>query len=231
MSNAALKTFAQIPAVSRARDLYSYWRDKRRGTYSQHGEDLWLDNHFAGRRNGYYVDIGASHPIRLSNTWKLYSERDWHGVTVEPIPAQADAHRRWRPRDTLVPVCIGTEPGTRTFYELSPSVLSTLDKAAANAAVTEKRAAPWRTYNIEVITLKQLFAFIGTSIKVDLLSVDMEGLDADVLTGFSFTEYRPRVIIAEANDRETREKLLTHLHDRWGYWMSAELGCNLIFES
>jgi hypothetical protein len=85
MSSAALKTIAQNPVASWVRDQYSYVRDKRRGTFSQHGEDLWLDNYFAGRKGGFYIDIGASHPTRLSNTYKLYSEREWRGVTVEPI--------------------------------------------------------------------------------------------------------------------------------------------------
>jgi hypothetical protein len=217
----------QDAVVSHLRDLFSYVRDKRRGTFAQHGEDVWIDNYFAGKHRGFYVDIGASHPTRLSNTWKLYSERHWSGVTVEPIPRQAEAHRKWRPRDTLVEKCVGTVPAKRTFYELSPSVLSTLDEAVALAAVKAGTATIWRQYEIDVITLGQLFDQYVARQRIDLLSLDMEGIDTEVVASFSFDRFRPTLICAEANDPRARDRILAHFQ-RCGYQLAASLGCNVI---
>jgi hypothetical protein len=59
-------------------DLYSWTKSRRQGSYSQHGEDAFVANFFAARAKGFYLDIGASHPFRLSNTCSLYRS-GWKG--------------------------------------------------------------------------------------------------------------------------------------------------------
>ncbi|MFH1178148.1 MAG: SAM-dependent methyltransferase, partial [bacterium] len=46
--------------------------------YSQFGEDIVLEKIFSGKNNGHYVDIGAHHPKRYSNTYLLH-KRGWSG--------------------------------------------------------------------------------------------------------------------------------------------------------
>ena len=54
-------------------------------SYSQNGEDLILSRLLEGHPVGKYIDIGAHHPFRFSNTAKLYSE-GWSGLNVDPNP-------------------------------------------------------------------------------------------------------------------------------------------------
>lgn len=62
---------------------------------------MFIGDWFGGKTDGFYVDIGASHPFRINNTYLLYKS-GWQGVTVEPIPLLGRVHKRWPSRDTLV---------------------------------------------------------------------------------------------------------------------------------
>ena len=215
-------------AYRRVRDAYSYRAGQRRGSFSQHGEDHFIFKRFMQKRSGFYVDVGASHPYRLSNTYLLY-QNGWRGVTVEPIPLLGHLHRKWRPEDTLVPKAIGLAAGRLEFKEMLPSVLSTLDAETARAYVADGRAQLLRTYNIDVITLGQLFRDYAAQQRVDFLSIDMEGLDASIITSCQFDKIRPSVICIEANEKTDRARMLAYFETQ-KYNLLTELGCNLIVE-
>lgn len=216
------------PIVRWMRDRALYVRDRRRGTFSQHGEDLVVADYFAGKAGGFYVDIGASHPSLLSNTALLYFEYGWRGVTVEPLPGLAGLHRRWRPEDRLAEVAIGLVPGRLIFHELFPSVLSTLDWGVAETAIAEGRAERIKEHDIDVITLDGLFDSMGRS-AVDFLSIDLEGLDAAVVQSCRFERVRPQLICVEFADWAGRAAVLGHL-STCGYEFFAETECNLLME-
>src|SRR5215510_10661697 len=57
----------------------------RRTSFSQQGEDLILARLFEGQRRGFYVDVGAHHPRRFSNTFLLY-RRGWRGLNIDAAP-------------------------------------------------------------------------------------------------------------------------------------------------
>ncbi|WP_428488742.1 FkbM family methyltransferase [Rhodopila sp.] len=215
-------------AYRSARDAYSYRAGQRRGSFSQHGEDHFILEHFMRKRSGFYVDVGASHPYRLSNTYLLY-ENGWRGVTVEPIPLLGRLHRKWRPEDILVPKAVGLAAGCLEFKEMLPSVLSTLDTETAQAYIADGKAQLLRTYNIDVITLSQLFREYAGQQRVDFLSIDMEGLDAAIITSCDFNEVRPSVICIEANEQIDRARMLDYFETQ-KYNLLTELGCNLIVE-
>jgi FkbM family methyltransferase len=232
MNQALLRVVRQTAplytAVRRIRDSCSYAKGQYRRSYSQHGEDNFILNFFGHKQAGFYVDIGASHPFRLSNTYLLY-QHGWRGVTVEPIPLLGHLHKRWRPQDNLVRKAIGPVPGNLMFQEMLPSVLSTLDADTAQTCVTEGKAQLLRSYPINVITLEELFLKYVGSRAVDLLSIDMEGLDAETIMSFNFGNIRPVMICVEANNTDDRCKILTYLNQR-GYRLVTDLGCNLIVE-
>ena len=89
----------------------------------------------------------------------------------------------------------------------------------------------WRTYDIDVITFCGVRALHRRK-TIDLLSIDMEGLDADVVEAYPFVDYRPRVIVAEWNNEGTKSRLLSHftmcgytgrrtrLQHHCGFWLT-----------
>ena len=74
-------------------------------SYSQEGEDVILQYIFRDQETGFYVDIGAHHPKRFSNTFGLY-KMGWLGINVDPLPGCMDAFRKQRPRDINLEVAV-----------------------------------------------------------------------------------------------------------------------------
>jgi len=208
------------------RDISSLLTGIRNGSFSQHGEDRYIAKYFESRAKGFYLDIGASHPFRISNTYSLY-RAGWHGVTVEPIPRLAKLHRRWRRRDELLAVAVGATDGTVDFFEMTPSVLSTLDHAVASQYIAEGRAVLYRSYPIKVMAVNEVFEYASAIAPVDFVSIDIEGLDVSVLAAVDFARFRPKLICIEVNDSAVRQAA-TQLFARAQYKVLDQLGCNLM---
>lgn len=224
--NRARQSPAIYAAWVRLRDVRSYYIGLRKKSFSQHGEDQFVAKYFAGRPPGFYLDIGASHPFRISNTYLLY-RTGWRGVTVEPIPFLGALHRKWRPRDRLLPVAVGREPGRLPFFEMTPSVLSTLDRKTYEEYVREGRAVLSKTYDIQVVPLDEVIRLATRENSVDFLSIDIEGLDAEVLESIDLKSFRPELVCVECNDGEVKARI-EKMFSSCSYEILTELGCNVI---
>src|SRR5215475_150874 len=84
-------------------------------SYSQRFEDFHLLRCFPDRARGFYIDIGAGHPVYDNVSFAFYL-RGWHGITVEPNPWLAQLSEAVRPRDTRIASLVGVERGEATYY-------------------------------------------------------------------------------------------------------------------
>ena len=66
--------------------------------YSSEGEDLILKRIFDKKKKGVYIDVGAHHPFRVSNTYLLY-KRNWTGINIDPLPGSKALFNKHRPKD------------------------------------------------------------------------------------------------------------------------------------
>ena len=171
------------------------WRSARSLSFAQFGEDVVLSVAAFPRKKGFYVDVGAYHPWRSSNTYKLYL-RGWFGLTVEPNPAMRDAFRRYRSRDIHVMEGIAETDGKLTYRQFRDSKLNTFSSELA--AEYELRGAR-RAGEISVPCrpLQTIIDQYARNARIDLLSVDCEGYDLVVLQTLDFTRSRPTVILIE----------------------------------
>ena len=79
-------------------------------SYSQEGEDLLLRRIFEHQKNGFYVDVGAHHPFRFSNTYLLY-KCGWRGINIDAMPGSMRLFRRFRARDINIECGVGLGGG------------------------------------------------------------------------------------------------------------------------
>ena len=84
-------------------------------SYTQNLEDYHLALAFAGQERGFYIDIGAGHPV-ADNVSLWFYERGWNGIVAEPIPELAGLYKKIRPRDTLYQGLVGREVGEADFF-------------------------------------------------------------------------------------------------------------------
>lgn len=173
-----------------------FTRFNLRPSFSQEGEDLILARVFEADRIGFFIDVGAHHPVRFSNTLLLYL-RGWNGINVDAMPGSMDRFRRWRPRDINVEAAIGCDPQPALFHVFHEPALNTFDEALAQ----ERQRLGWRldrTVEMPARKLAEVWdEFVPRGVTVDLLTVDVEGRDADVLNSLDWARQQPRVVCVE----------------------------------
>ena len=162
--------------------------------YSQNGEDIILAALFAKKKNGFYVDVGAHHPERYSNTYLLH-KKGWWGINIDPDPDAIRLFQKRRPRDRNLCVGISRERGEKPFFVFDDPAVNTFSFAMAKAWQDGKNIALRTTVSVKTMPLREVLAgavLVGTHI--DFLNVDAEGLDLEVLESNDWECFRPWVI-------------------------------------
>jgi FkbM family methyltransferase len=186
--------FTQVLPSSLARWLS---RQYGRTSFSQEGEDLILDRLFEGQKTGFYVDVGAHHPIRFSNTHRFY-RRGWHGINIEPDPEAIELLQRRRKRDTNVACGVADREGRLTYFIFNEPALNSFDKALSEQR-QNRQFRILRTKEIAVRRLSDiLHDFMPASVHIDFMSVDVEGYDLQVLKSNDWSRFRPTCVLVEA---------------------------------
>lgn len=196
------------------------------GSGSQYLEDIFIDSIFRGKKNGFYVDVGANDPNELSNTKRFY-DFGWSGINVEPNVKMHELLCRERSRDINLNVGIGAGPAELIFYELSPDTLSTFNSKSALDSVKNNSASLISEKKIRVIPLSEVFKEFARGNHIDFLSVDSEGYEYEILNSNNWSLYRPTAIIVEVNQDEGMN-ILRYLNDQ-SYVMVYYNGTNAIF--
>lgn len=173
-------------------------------SYSQEGEDMILKRIFENQQNGFYVDVGAHHPKRFSNTYFFY-KRGWSGINVDATPGSMEVFNKKRPRDINIEAAIAREKKELTFFIFNEPALNTFDEELARSrdrekySVVEERRILTRTLS-EILKER-----LPEGQKINFLSVDVEGKDLEVLQSGDWQLLRPEYILVECLSLEISE--------------------------
>ncbi len=169
-------------------------------SYSQEGEDLIISRFFEGQPKGFFVDIGAHHPKRFSNTYLLYM-KGWTGINIDPMPGIMNLFNKTRPNDINLEIGISAEDSELTYYIFNERALNTFSKREASI---KAQIDPLKYFIVkeQVINTYPLSTILDRYLKnsshnIDLMSIDVEGLDLDVLISNDWIKYRPKLILVE----------------------------------
>lgn len=173
-------------------------RDARRvrpqPSFAQCAEDVMLLT-LVGEAPGTYVDIGSGHPIRGSNTYALY-QRGWSGLLVDPLPVNIELSRRLRPRDTaLAALCGKRELDAVEFFEYDVYEYSTASPERVDELASRGHSFA-KTHSLAVRSLSTLLDQFDLG-QASVLSIDVEGLELDVLQGNNWHSFSPPFIVVE----------------------------------
>lgn len=180
---------------------YLYWRlrmlymRRLRGSYSQLGEDLVMDELLGRRKHGFYVDVGANHPVSGNNT-RRFHKRGWRGINVEPHPRAFVKLVSDRKNDVNLNVGLGLVPGVKPYFIFRASNMSTFSREEADLWVADGHDIE-ETRDVEVRTLVQVLDEHGPSGPIDIMSIDTQGWELEVLEGNDWARFRPRVLCVE----------------------------------
>ncbi|MBB5317218.1 FkbM family methyltransferase [Tunturibacter empetritectus] len=175
-------------------------------SYSQEGEDMILERFLEQKQSGFYVDVGAHHPKRYSNTYNLY-RRGWRGLNIDANPGSMTLFKQIRPKDINVEAAVSSAAQELTYYIFNEPALNTfkedlaMDRVGGIYSIIKK-------VNITTRPLWQLLdQYVPPDTKIDLLTVDVEGLDFDVLLSNDWRRYSPEFILVECFGSTTFEEI------------------------
>ncbi len=167
-------------------------------SYSQEGEDLIIDKLLGYKKSGFYVDIGAHHPLRFSNT-AIFYERGWNGINIDAMPSGMLEFNRLRKRDINLELAISNVEEIMQFYIFNESALNTLNKAEAKSKDGKNGYYISKIIELKTIGLKEVLDrhIIDKNLEIDFFSIDTEGNDLNVLKSNNWTKYKPNLILVE----------------------------------
>ncbi len=164
--------------------------------FSQNGEDLILNRLLENKSNGFFVDVGAHHPVRFSNTYLFYLN-GWNGINIDAMPNSMMIFDRTRPRDINIEVGISSQEEKLTYYKFNEPALNTFDSFEAES----KNKGPYKiidSVNLYTTTLeKVLKKNLPSGQEIDFFNIDVEGKDFDVLISNDWNIFRPKFILIE----------------------------------
>jgi len=202
-------------------------------SYSQCGEDLIVNYIFSTLKVAHpsYLDIGAHHPCFLSNTYLFYRQ-GCSGVSVEPDPSLYRKIKRTRGRDVNLNTGMAAERGSLKLFVFSSRTLNTFSEDEARKYGQEGHEVI-ASHEIEVMTfddvMKQYFDHTP-----EFVSLDVEGMDIEILQSIDFSKYQPTVFCIETitYSRGGEGEKLTVIDDMMaghGYLKYADTYINTIY--
>lgn len=164
-------------------------------SYAQNYEDVMLWRALKNIEHGFYIDIGANDPEHDSVT-KLFYDKGWRGINVEPVSQWFDRLEECRIRDINLQTAVGSTTGTLTLYELPDTGLSTLDLAIAERHEKERGYQKIKR-EVPVETLTDICQKYHEK-PIHFLKIDVEGAETAVIEGLDLKLIRPWIIVIES---------------------------------
>lgn len=161
-------------------------------TYAQYREDLTLLSILHDIDEGFYIDVGANYATTDSVT-KLFYDRSWCGINIEPIKKHHTELMRLRERDINLNIALGSKKEKKIFFEDS-------DKSGHSSFVQVNTDEATRiSYEVQVDTLENVCKTYCSKRSISFLKIDVEGFEHEVIKGANFNRYRPIVICIETS--------------------------------
>ena len=182
----------------RLREFIDYRFDRHATkSYSQEGEDMILKKLLEAEPCGFFVDVGAHHPMRFSNTFYFY-KKGWTGINIDARPGIKKLFDSLRPKDINIESGVSPEKCKLTYFMFNEPALNTFDEKLANERVSTTYSII-KKIEIDCLPLVDLLdIYVPKNNKITFISIDIEGYDLQVLKSNDWNKYRPKFIIVES---------------------------------
>lgn len=183
-------------------------KDTRNRANSQLGQDLWVLEQTGFKRDGFFVEFGATDGVLLSNTLLLETEYGWNGICAEPNP-QFFAKLRRNRNCRVGPDCIMGRSGQMVEFILADEFGGAAEFADYDSHAS-KRAAfrdSGEVITLQSISLDDFLKKYDAPRTIDYLSIDTEGSEYEILKAFPFADWDIRLLTVEHNFTPIREDI------------------------
>lgn len=177
--------------------------------YSQAEEETLIRAFLRDRREGFFLDVGASHYEKDSTTYYLEQHLGWRGIAIDALEEFRADYERFRPRTRFFAFFVTNEAGLPKDFHVY-----TRDTRISSGSLDQLRGLPRvkdrhiKTIKVPTMTLDRLLAAEGAT-KVDFVSLDIEGSEPEALQAFDIARYRPDLLCVETQTY-TRDRLFSY---------------------
>lgn len=190
-------TFSLLKNILRRYRDFLTWDPWVNRSWSQEGEDMVLRRVFEKKKIGFYVDVGAHHPKRFSNTYFFY-RMGWSGINIDAMPGSMKEFKKYRRRDINLEFGVAKQEGILNYYVFNEPALNTFSLSLAERRkLLENNYYIKKIIKVKVTPLHEIFACHLNGKKIDFLNVDVEGFDLNVLQSNDWSKYRPGFVLVE----------------------------------
>jgi len=199
-------------------------------SFSQFGEDLNVDRILKRKENGFFIDIGAYHPFKYSNSY-YFKRKNFRGINIEPNPENFKLFETYRKDDININVGISDLGRELEYHKFKVGAFNTFDKEQAQSIIDKNQeylgSELINTLNINTVLEEHLPA----ETKIDFINLDCEGLDFKILSSFDFDKYAPSIFIVEdhAFYKEFNNSHIFKFMKSKGYYLGTVCCVSLIF--
>lgn len=165
-------------------------------SFSQEGEDLILKRIIGEQIDGFYIDIGAHHPKRFSNTYLFY-KAGWQGLNIDALPGSKKIFDRMRPKDINLEIGVSNQKGKLDYYMFNEPALNTFDFQLAKEYLNNSHFILLGKKSIETDQLSSILSKYLHRQEIDFMSIDVEGYEMQVLKSNNWNKYRPKYLLIE----------------------------------
>lgn len=194
--------------------------------YSQDGEEIYLKNRFAKKKTGIYVDVGANHPFRYSNTYWAY-EKGWRGIAIEPDIKNYKLLMSFRKKDININCGVSDKEANLEYFIFKESALNTFCKEEIN-----NKADIISTCIVPVRRLDSIFEEYGIH-KIDFIDIDVEGMELNVLNSINWNKVQINCILVEQKDMILTDIISSEVYSflvNKGYFLVDKYNRTAIYE-
>lgn len=215
------------------RNLKNYFGNFSFQSYSQEGEDMILRRFFEEKQTGFYIDVGAHHPKRFSNTYFFY-KKGWQGINIDAMPGSMEIFKKLRSRDINIEKPVSDCRQILTYYAFNEPALNGFSK---ELTVERNGLGGYKIIfeeELETAPLSEILdKYLPVDQTIDFMSIDVEGLDFKVLKSNDWAKYTPKIVLVEIlgsslNELETSE--IASFLKQFGYCIYAKCVNTVFFK-
>lgn len=167
--------------------------------YGQLGEDVVLEHLFLKQKNGFYVDVGAYHPMHYSNTYLLY-KKGWRGINIDPNPSSIFLFNIHRRRDINIQSGVGEKEATKKYFIFNHQSCNTFSEEQKNVMLKKSFIRLIKEISVSCIPLQSILSKYAPNQDIDFLNIDVEGMGVQVLHSIDWSRTKPKAICIEDDD-------------------------------
>jgi hypothetical protein len=184
---------------------------------SQLGQDLEVVKFYNKKENGFFIEIGASDGINLSNTYLLEMQYKWKGICCEPIPNNFEKLVKNRPNSICYKEAVYNQSGLTITFDISNNS-DLLSGISEHIDKYKSRVDDNKTViQVQTISLLDVLDKANAPSFIEYMSLDTEGSELEILKNFDFGKYTFGLIDVEHNFIEPRRTEIKNLLLSNGY--------------